>query len=257
MESADRIAVVTGASSGIGRATATRLAAGGMQVVAVARRRDRLDALAAAFPRVHSYAADVTDEDGVTVLRDWVADRFGACQALVNCAGVGGGRFAGTGDLADLARTMDVNFFGAARCMAAFRPLLSANAPSRIVNVGSVAGKIGIGPAGYAASKFALVGFSEAVGLDWRADGITVSQVNPGFVVTEGFDQRQLMGTPAARLVGRPDMVADAIAEVIASGASERTVPRWYRSLVALRHVAAPLFWSVAARTPRAQGHRN
>jgi NAD(P)-dependent dehydrogenase (short-subunit alcohol dehydrogenase family) len=257
MELTDRIAVVTGASSGIGRATATHLAAAGMQVVAVARRRERVDALAAAHPRLHAYAADVTDDHGVTELAEWVAQRFGACHVLVNCAGIGGGRFSGMADVADVRATMEVNFFGALRCMAAFRPLLAAEPPGRIVNVGSVGGKIGIGPAGYAASKFALVGFTEALRLDWRSDGITVAQVNPGFVRTEGFDQRQLMATPAARLVAEPDVVADAIAQVIVSGATERTVPRWYRSLVVLRHLAAPLFWNVAGRTPRAGGHRD
>ena len=184
-------------------------------------------------------------------------ERFGACHVLVCNAGIGGDRFAGRSGLDDVARTMDVNFMGAVRCMGAFHDLLARSAPSRIVNVASVAGKLGIGPAGYAASKFALVGFSEAVGLDWAAEGITVTQLNPGFIRTEGFSQEQVLRTPAARIVGEPELVADAAAEVIRRGATERTVPRFYRVLVVLRHTVAPLFWRVAARLPRARGHRD
>ena len=261
MELAGRVAVVTGASSGIGRAAALKLAAAGMQVVAVARREDRLTDLqsqqaTAHPPSIHPYVADVTDMAAIDALAGWVGKTFGTCHVLVNSAGVGGGRFAGRESMDDLHHTMDVNFFGTARCMGAFHDLLAASAPSRIVNVGSVAGKLGIGPAAYAASKFAVVGFSEAVGLDWSRRGITVCQLNPGFIKTEGFSQEQILRTPAARLVGRPDMVGDAIVEAVRSGVTERTVPRWYRPLVAARHVAAPVFWRVAARLPRAKGHR-
>lgn len=256
MELAGRVAVVTGASSGIGRATAARLAREGMQVVAVARRAERLEELKHEQPGIHPYIADVTDAADMDGLAAWVADRFGACHALVCNAGIGGDRFAGRSSLDDVARTMDVNFMGVVRCMGAFHDLLAASAPSRVINVASVAGKLGIGPAGYAASKFAVVGFSEAVGLDWATEGITVCQLNPGFIKTEGFTQEQVLRTPAARFVGEPELVAGAAAEVIRSGATERTVPRFYRVMVVLRHVVAPVFWRVAARLPRARGHR-
>lgn len=256
MELSGKTAVVTGASSGIGRSTALRLSGEGMQVVAVARRGERLRELSEAHAHIYDYVTDVTDLAAVEALAAWVGERFGACHALVNNAGVTGRRFTGADSLDEVADTMDVNFMGAVRCMAAFEDLLAASTPSRVVNIASVAGKIGIGPAGYAASKFALVGFTEAVGLDWRRRGITVCQLNPGFVETEGFTQRQLLASPAGRLVGEPAMVAHAIADAIRSGVIERTVPRWYRPLVALRHVAAPLFWRIAARQPRARGHR-
>lgn len=256
MELAGRIAVVTGASSGLGRATVQRLAAEGMHVVAVARREDRLRALADAHPRVRYHVADVTDLDSMDRLAAWVGETFGACHALVNNAGVGGGRFGGREDVDDFARTVDVNLLGVVRGMAAFHDLLAASAPSRIVNVASVAGKVGIGPAGYAASKFAVVGLSEAVGLDWAHEGIAVCQLNPGFVRTEGMPQEQILASPLGRLVEDPPVVAEAVVQVLRSGARERTVPRWYRALVVARHVAAPLFWHVAAMLPRARGHR-
>lgn len=254
---AGKVAVVTGASSGIGEATARRLARAGMTVVAVARREDRLRSLAADHEGILPHAADVTDTSAVDELAARVAADLGACHALVNNAGVGGGPFQGRNDLDDTLRTLDVNLSGVVRCAAAFAELLEASAPSRLVNVASVAGKLGIGPAGYAASKFGVVGFSEALSLSWASRGITVCQLNPGFIETEGFPQRQIKRSPMAPLVGEPDDVADAVLEVLRSGRTERTVPRWYRSFVVIRHVAAPLYRAAASRMERASGSRD
>jgi NAD(P)-dependent dehydrogenase (short-subunit alcohol dehydrogenase family) len=254
---AGRVAVVTGASSGIGEATARRLARTGMTVVAVARRGERLDALAAAQPGIVPHVADVTDTAAVDALAASVDDRFGACHVLVNNAGVGGGPFRGREDLDDALRTIDVNLLGAIRCMAAFAILLEAGAPSRVVNVASVAGKIGVGPAAYAASKFGLVGLSEATNLSWASRGITVTELNPGFIETEGFTQEQIKRTPLGRLVGQPEDVARAIHEVIVHGPPERTVPGWYRGIVVARHVATPLFRAGVRRMARARGTRD
>ncbi len=255
-----KVAVITGASSGIGEATARRLATAGLTVVAVARRTERLEALATeladARGRVVPHTADVTDTDAVDALARRVRDDFGACDALINNAGVGGGGFSGRDDLDDALRTIDVNLLGTVRCLAAFSDLLEASAPSRVVNVASVAGKLGIGPAAYAASKFGVVGMSEALSLSWASRGITVCQLNPGFVVTEGFPQTHLLRGPTARIVGAPEDVADRIAEVLRTGVVERTVPSWYRSFVTLRHLAPPLYRAVASRMERAGGER-
>ena len=252
-----RVAVVTGASSGIGEATARRLAALGMTVVAVARREDRLAALAGADPRIVPHVADVTDTAAVDALAARVAEEFGACHALINNAGVGGGAFRGRGDVDDALRTIDVNLAGAIRCQGAFASLLEASAPARVVNIASVAGKLGVGPAGYAASKFGLVGFSEATGLAWAARGVTVCELNPGFVETEGFPQTQMKRTPLGRAIGHPEDVARAVHEVLVSGRTERTVPTWYRAVVVFRHVAAPLYRAIIGRMQRAGGTRD
>lgn len=254
---AGRVAVITGASSGIGAATARRLADAGMTVVATARRTDRLDGLAANRADIVARRLDVTDVDAVDDLADWVNTTYGRCDALINNAGIPGAEFRTRADLDDALATFDVNVAGAMRMMAAFADLLRTSAPSRVVNVASVAGKLGVGPAPYAASKFALVGFSEATAFSWARDGVTVCQLNPGFVVTEGFPQRQLMRTRAARLVGAPDDVARAIQRALVRGAVEYTVPRWYRPLIVGRHVAAPLYWRLAARMARASGSRD
>ncbi|MFA9446779.1 SDR family NAD(P)-dependent oxidoreductase [Egicoccus sp. AB-alg6-2] len=252
-----KVAVVTGASSGIGDATVRRLAGVGMVVYAAARRTDRLEALAAELPGVVPHTADVTDQDAVDALAARVRDERGVCHALVNNAGIGGGVFNGRDDLDDALRTLDVNLGGVVRCMAAFADLLEAGAPSRVVNVASVAGKLGIGPAAYAASKFGVVGFSEALALSWRSRGITVCQLNPGYIETEGFTQAQIKRTPLGRLVGQPDIVADAVADVLASGRTERTVPTFYRAFVTLRHLAPPVYTAIARRMARSGGTRD
>jgi NAD(P)-dependent dehydrogenase (short-subunit alcohol dehydrogenase family) len=252
-----RVAVVTGASSGIGEATARRLAGAGMTVVAVARREDRLAELADATPGVVPHVADVADTAAVDRLAARVRDEFGACHALINNAGVGGGAFDGRDDLEDALRTLDINLLGSFRCAAAFADLLEASAPSRVINVASVAGKLGIGPAGYAASKFGIVGMSEALALSWADRGITVCQLNPGFIETEGFTQEQLKRSPLGRLVGRPEDVAEAIVHALDKGLTERTVPRWYRSFVLVRHLATPAYRGVASKLDRAGGTRD
>ncbi|MGI9018323.1 MAG: SDR family NAD(P)-dependent oxidoreductase [Euzebya sp.] len=252
-----KVAVVTGASSGIGEATAIRLAQAGMVVVAVARREDRLDQLARSHAGIVPVTADVADTASVDALAATVATDHGACHVLVNNAGVGGGGFVNRFDLDDAINTVNINLLGTMRCMAAFADLLATSAPARVVNVGSVAGKVGIGPAAYAASKFGVVGLSEALALSWESRGVTVCQLNPGFIATEGFPQEQIKRTPLRPLIGRPADVAEAIEEVIRSGVTERTVPRWYRGFVALRHTATPVFRQAARRLPRAGGTRD
>jgi NAD(P)-dependent dehydrogenase (short-subunit alcohol dehydrogenase family) len=249
MELGGKVAVVTGASSGIGEASAKTLADAGMTVVIVARRGERLKALADADPRLRPRPADVGDDDEVAQLAAWVHAELGACHVLVNNAGLNAGKaFRDWRDVEEVSRVMETNFFGAVRCMAAFGELLTRSAPSRVINVGSVAGKVDAGMAGYGAAKFALVGFSENVRAHWLRRGVAVGQLNPGLIRTEGFPQHHLRGTPLDRLVGQPEDVARALVAMARSGSAERTVPRWYRALVLLRHLAPPVWRTVSGR---------
>ena len=253
MDLTDKVAVVTGASSGIGEAAARALAAEGCTVVAVARRGERLEALAAQAPGIHPHVADVTDDAAVTDLVERVERDFGACHVLVNNAGVRSHtQFRGPDDVGDFIHVLDVNLVAVARCTAAFSRLLLASAPSRVINVGSVAGKIGLGSPAYSAAKFGVVGFSEALRVDWGQGDVAVCVVNPGYVHTEGFPQDRFLRIPVLRrLVVSPEVVAAAIVEVARSGQRERTVPRWYRTFVVLRHVVPPLVWAVGGRLLR------
>jgi len=242
---------VTGASSGIGEATVLRLASEGWTVVAAARRIDRLEDLAERATRavmsgrVVPAVVDVRETASVDALAARVNAELGACHLLVCNAGVGGGSLERREDLDAALAVLDVNLAGTLRCCAAFADLLAASAPAQVINVASVAGKLGLGPAAYVASKFGMVGFSEALGLAWRDRGITVTQLNPGFVHTEGFPQSWADGTPVARLVVGPDVVARAVSRAAARRTEEVTTPRWYRGLVVLRHIAPPLWRGV------------
>jgi NAD(P)-dependent dehydrogenase (short-subunit alcohol dehydrogenase family) len=256
---APRVAVVTGASSGIGAAVAARLAADGWTVVAAARRADRLDEVAGAAiaagaaGRIIPAVLDVADTASTDALAQRVEAELGACHLLVCNAGVGGGTLDGRGDLDGALRVLDVNLLGTLRCLAAFADLLARSAPSQVVNVASVAGKLGLGPAAYVASKFGMVGLSEALEVAWADRGITVTQLNPGFIHTEGFPQAWADGTPIARLVASPEQVAEVLVRAVRRRRTEVTVPRWYRTFVVLRHVATPVWRAVgrAADGPR------
>ncbi len=248
-----KVAVVTGASAGIGEAAAIALADAGMTVVATARRLDRLEQLAARHDRIVARKVDVTSRDDIDGLTQFLEERYGACHVLVNNAGASfGSRLRAPEDLADFERTMDLNLMGAVRCMAALGDLMFRSAPGRVINVASVAGKVGVGPPAYVASKFALVGFSEAVGPDWARRGVRISQVNPGFIRTEQFPQDGLMKSPLGRrIVATPEVVAQAIVDVARTGAPERTTPRWYRVAALMRHLGGPLYWAAVRRGGR------
>jgi NAD(P)-dependent dehydrogenase (short-subunit alcohol dehydrogenase family) len=247
-----RVAVVTGASSGIGEATVLRLAHDGWTVIAAARRLDRLERLAeravteSSQGRVLPAVLDVRDTASVDALAAAVRAEHGACHLLVCNAGIGGGSLTSREDLDDALDVLDVNLAGTLRCCAAFVDLLTESAPSQVINVASVAGKLGLGPAAYVASKFGMVGLSEALEVAWRDRGITVTQLNPGFVHTEGFPQTWADGTPAARLVVGPDVIAAAVARAARLRRTEVTTPRWYRGFVVLRHVATPAWRGLA-----------
>jgi uncharacterized protein len=236
------IALVTGASSGLGAATARRLAREpGARLVLVARRRDRLEALAAELGGATVIAADLVDEDTPKLVADRVETEHGRLDLLVNSAGVGGrGTFAKSG-WAEVKRTMAINFDAQVRLTEALLPLLRRSAPSGIVFIGSVAGRVSRARAGsYSASKFALAGWTEALYMEERRHGVHVALVQPGFVPTEGFPQRELLARPWTRwMVSSEDKVAEAIVDVWRRRRPEAYVPRPY-GLVPVARVLLP-----------------
>jgi short-subunit dehydrogenase len=248
MQLRNKVCVVTGASSGIGRRTALELAAAGAVICATARREERLQSLMAECAGAgHSYAiADVSDPDQVKNLGVHVRRAHGRCDVLVNNAGSSGNHipFGDPGAVAEIESIMATNFFGAVYCAAELLELLGESAPSTIVNVGSMAGRIPVGGSStYTASKFALVGWSEALHYELAGRDIFVSLVLPGLIPTEGFPQSDLAADPLLRrALGTEWEVADAILDVIVRRKVERTVPRWYYLVQGPRLLTPPLY---------------
>jgi short-subunit dehydrogenase len=240
-----KVAVVTGASSGIGEGAARRLDRDGWRVIMVARRAEKLEGLAAELRDAHPLALDLTERDAPSRVRER-AEQDGALHLLVNNAG--GSARAQFGDEdgghANIRKDMDLNFDGAVRLTEALLPLLRRSAPSSIVNVSSVAGRVGRANAGaYSASKFALAGWSESLQLEEREHGVHVGLVLPGFVATEGFPQESLRNRPYTRwLVSSTDKVADAIVQAGPGGKAERYVPRPWALVPVMRH-GMPGIW--------------
>jgi short-subunit dehydrogenase len=237
------IAVVTGASSGIGEATARRLAAEpGARLVLVARREERLRALSEEIGGATIVAVDLTDDDAPARVREAVeSEHGGRLDLLVNNAGASWNAPFGEGGWANVQRTMALNFDAQLRLTEALLPLLRASVPAAIVNVASTAGRVGRADGGaYSASKFAFAGWSDSLHLEERPHGVHVGLVLPGFVATEGFPQRMLVDRAATRwAVSRPERVAEAILDAGPGGCAERYVPRAYW-LAAMLRIGAP-----------------
>jgi len=237
------VALVTGASSGIGEATARRLSREpGAELILVARREDRLRALAESLPCKASYVvADLTEADAPERVRAHVEEHGGRLSLLVNNAGASWrGTFA-EGGHANVQRHMELNFDAVVRLTEALLPALRASAPSSIVNVASTAGRVARARTGsYSASKFALIGWTDALYSEERAAGVHVGMVLPGFIVTEGFPATELREKALTRwIVSKPEKVAEAIFEAGPGGKAERYVPRGY-ALAAMARILAP-----------------
>ncbi len=238
------IALVTGASSGIGEATARRIAREpGARLVLVARREERLRGLADELGGATVVAVDLVQDDAPELIARVVGEQHGRLDLLVNNAGAAWrGRFGDAG-WENVRRHMELNFDATVRLTDALLPLLRRSAPSSIVNVASTAGRVARGNSGgYSASKFALCGWSDALHLEERDHSVHVGLVLPGFIATEGFPQRELVDNVRTRwMVSSPAKVAEAIWQAGPGGKPERYVPRAYALAAGLRTLAPGL----------------
>lgn len=226
----DRVAFVTGASRGIGRAIAVRLAAAGVAVAACAREdhvRGVVDEIVAAGGRAEALSADVTSADSLKAAVRATLDRFGRIDILVNNAGIARDQLLMRMKAEEWDAVIATNLTAVFTCtQAVLRPMLRQRW-GRVINVGSVVGQTGNpGQANYAASKAGLIGFSKALAHEVAARGITVNVVAPGFIETdmtaalgEGAREALAARIPAGRL-GRPEDVAAAVCYLAADEAS-------------------------------------
>lgn len=200
---AGKIAVVTGASSGIGRATAQLMAATGWTVYAVARRAERLEELARDCG-VHPVALDITDRDAVAEQAARILDESGGqLDALVN---ISGGAL-GLDSVADAdpdgwQAMFDLNVVGTLNMVKAFLPALRANGQGTVLNLTSTAAEAGYeGGAGYNAAKFGERALTETLRLEEAENNVRVIEIRPGMVRTEEFSLNRLGSDEAAAKV--------------------------------------------------------
>jgi short-subunit dehydrogenase len=216
--------------------------------VLVARRAERLNALAQELGGAHVIAADLTEDGVAQRIAAEVQSRHGALHLLVNNAGAAWRGYFADGGWENVERHMRLNFEAPVRLTEAVLPLLRASvagAPRRvaIVNVASTAARVARPRSGaYSASKFALAGWSDALHYEEARHGVHVGLVLPGFVRTEGFPAAELRASVRTRwAVAEPELVAEAILEAGPGGRAERYVPRYYWLAAAVRIMAARL----------------
>ncbi|HET6154080.1 MAG TPA: SDR family oxidoreductase [Marmoricola sp.] len=221
-----RTAVVTGASSGIGAATARALAADGFRVVAAARRTDRVEALAAEIGGI-AVTCDVTSADSVAALAEAVGPRV---DVLVNNAGgaLGADPVSGA-DPAQWQQMFDVNVLGVVRVTGALLPAIRTSGAGLIVNIGSTAGRVAYaGGGGYTAAKHGLHAVSQTLRLELGGEPIRVTEIAPGMVRTDEFALVRFGDAERAAAV-----YADVDSPLVAEDVAEAV--RWVASLP--RHV--------------------
>jgi NAD(P)-dependent dehydrogenase (short-subunit alcohol dehydrogenase family) len=209
-----RVALVTGASAGIGRAIAARLLAGGYVTYAAARRVDAMEGLGRDGARL--LPLDVTDEVSRTAAMERIAGEAGRLDALVNNAGYGAYGALEDVPLAEGRRQFDVNVFGLARMIQLALPIMRRQGGGRIVNVSSIGGEIHE-PMGswYHATKFAVEGLSDCLRMELAPFGIDVIVIQPGAVRTEwsAIARRALLATSGATAYADQAVLAAALLE--------------------------------------------
>ena len=226
-----RVAIVTGSSSGIGRAVAAELLARGMSVVVTSRSQERADATAAELgENAFGVGAELTDPAAPAALVDRALARFGRLDVLVNNAGAGQVAESETLAVEDWQRIIDLDLTAAFLCaQAAARPMLAARG-GVIVNISSLAGHIGLPRrAAYTAAKHGIEGLTKTLAVEWARRGVRVVSDAPAYVATEllagtskagGFTLDDVAGRTPMRRLAEPEEVARTVAFLASDDAS-------------------------------------
>jgi len=248
------VTVITGASAGIGLALVRVFAHHGHELALVARREERLNALAdeigsTGARRPVVIAADLLKPGVAQLIRELLAAQGAEPQFVVNNAGFGlPGPFASS-DPAELESLIRVNVTAVVLLTRALLPAMVEAGMGHVVNVASIAGHVGVqGEAVYAATKGALITFGESLRYELRASGVGVTTVSPGIIATRFFERE---GLPYTRRFPRPlppERVATAIVAAIRHGRAQVFVPRWLWFPVWLRGAAPWLYRRGASR---------
>jgi NADP-dependent 3-hydroxy acid dehydrogenase YdfG len=229
MDIADRVVVITGASSGIGEATARLAHAGGARVVLAARRKDRLAALEKELDRSLAVAADVTRAEDRQAVVEAALEHFGRLDVLVNNAGRGLHLPLADVDPDDYAAILDLNVGSALAMMQAVLPAMRARGEGAIVNISSgTTRRVIPGVGAYAATKAALNMLSAVAREEFAGDGIVVSTVLPTYTDSEFHDVLQAGAERFAgpRAADTAEHVAEEILRAVETGVAEIDLPR-------------------------------
>jgi short-subunit dehydrogenase len=250
------VAVVTGASSGIGASTAIDLARRGAKVVVVARREDRLKETLARCqehsPASFAHAADVSSRAACEEIVAEAERQLGAVDILVNNAGISNHKHVSRTPVEEVERMMAVNFFGPVYLTMAALPGMLERRRGAIVNVTSVAGSVpNPGEAAYGASKAALGRWSHGLAVDLYGSGVHVGVLSPGPIDTEIWSHDEELVYEGK--LYPPEVVAVAVAKMIETGATQVTVPRRYGAVGVLYPLLGrPMRWGMRKYEERA-----
>ncbi|SCW75825.1 hypothetical protein SAMN04487970_104137 [Paenibacillus tianmuensis] len=251
MDFQGKIAVITGASSGIGALMAQMLAQRGAVPVLMARSEQKLAEASAKIQGQHGvYRLDVTSAEQVTATMERVIAEYGRIDILINNAGYGVFDPFVTAPLSEFESMMDVNYMGTVRCTKAVLPSMLKQGSGHIVNIASMAGKIGSAKSsGYSATKHAVLGLTSCLRQELVGTGVRLTAVNPGPIDTPFFDRADPSGSYVKNVqwfMLKPERVAQAVLEAIVRGTPEVNLPFMAAAGVKLYQLFPRLFDRVA-----------
>ncbi|MDQ0172037.1 SDR family NAD(P)-dependent oxidoreductase [Paenibacillus tundrae] len=227
----DQVVFITGASSGIGALCAQMLIEEGAIPILAARSRDKLEEIGASLNGQHELLTlDVTNDEQVQAAISNMLEKYGRIDILLNNAGYG--KFAAMTDMTvqEFDEMMDVNYMGIVRCTKAVLPHMLKRGTGQIVNVASMAGKIGTAKsASYTATKHAVLGFSNALRQELRKTGLKVTTINPGPIDTPFFHRADPSGNYVNNvrwMMLKPEDVAKHMVQAMKKRKEEVNLPR-------------------------------
>ena len=234
MDYSQKVVVITGASSGIGRESAVKFAKLHASIVLVSRNKDKLEKVAKELSKFQTQilvcVCDVSQKDQVREMSKQVLEKFGTVDILVNNAGFGiYGNFSDL-KVEEIESQMATNYLGMMYCIKAFLPKMLERKSGHIVNVASVAASFGIpAMAGYCASKFAMLGFSESLYHELKGSGVGITVVSPIMVRTNFFDHNSFNKMPKYTAALSASTVASAVVRAASSPRLEIVTPQIVR----------------------------
>ncbi|KRE96915.1 oxidoreductase [Paenibacillus sp. Soil766] len=253
MEIKNKVVLITGASSGIGALMAQHFAAKGAIPVLTARRTDMLKQIASSLPGQHAvYAMDVTNTDEVNQTVSRIIAEFGRIDILINNAGYGIFEAFTEAPLAHFEEMMDVNYLGLVRCTQAVLPHMLTAGRGHIVNIASMAGKIGSAKStAYSATKHAVLGFTNSLRMELARSGVSVTAINPGPIATPFFDKADPSGNYVKNIAWfmlKPEKVVKELIHAIEKNIPEKNLPFVAGVGIKLFHMFPRLFNKLASR---------